>query len=492
MNIRLNKIGIVNDSNMLLNGLTIITGKNNSGKTTVGKTLYSLLDAVSNISAKSRRDRATYIINCLDEVVEELDFFRFLVRNYDFENQNIEQTNPSNYSSIVSLFEHDGWQNGSLNEIEEFAHNVQKDISTIDVESICKKEQVQFYLERVLEKRNDNASVTKIITEQLEKGNNILIELFEKLEKDPELVNYARESIDQTLNVEFSGQIQPASFNVESSSIEIYDNETCCFDVRIENNKVINNGNPVFFTTPYKKVFFVDDPFIIDTPEHAFGYYRWYGDFSETGSLLNTRSIISHNNKLKRILRSNRRPTILEQTMLDEATEKIKKKIDEIIPGTFEFSSKGDFYLKGETKLKISNMATGSKMFSIIKILLEKGELGKSTMLILDEPEAHLHPSWQNSFAEMIVLLVKELGVNILLTTHSSNFVLALDAFMRKYKIEDKTNFYKTDFVNDNTVDYICANDDINLIYEEFLHYLSEVKILRNECLRNSGDGYDV
>ena len=77
-------------------------------------------------------------------------------------------------------------------------------------------------------------------------------------------------------------------------------------------------------------------------------------------------------------------------------------------------------------------------------------------MLILDEPEAHLHPAWQNLFAEVIVLLVRELGVNILLTTHSSNFVLALDAYMRKYSIEEKTNFYQASRQREKRID--CLN----------------------------------
>jgi predicted ATPase len=130
-------------------------------------------------------------------------------------------------------------------------------------------------------------------------------------------------------------------------------------------------------------------------------------------------------------------------------------------------------------------------MFSIIKLLLEKGNLNDDTMLILDEPEAHLHPEWQNSFAEMIVLLVKELGVNILLTTHSSNFVLALDAYMRKYEIETLTNFYRTKFNESGLVDYECINDNINLIYQDFLQYLSEVKVLRNKYLKCIGDEND-
>ena len=62
MNIRLRNIGVIKDSTIKINGLTVITGQNNSGKTTVGKVLYSLVDAVDNIKAKSDNDRYEYAI----------------------------------------------------------------------------------------------------------------------------------------------------------------------------------------------------------------------------------------------------------------------------------------------------------------------------------------------------------------------------------------------------------------------------------------------
>ena len=76
MNIKLENIGIVKDSSIKLDGLTVITGNNNSGKTTVGKVIYSLIDAVSNLSSKSQKDRTIYINNVLSEVQETLEMFR--------------------------------------------------------------------------------------------------------------------------------------------------------------------------------------------------------------------------------------------------------------------------------------------------------------------------------------------------------------------------------------------------------------------------------
>jgi len=120
-------------------------------------------------------------------------------------------------------------------------------------------------------------------------------------------------------------------------------------------------------------------------------------------------------------------------------------------------------------------------MFSILKLLLAKGEIGEKTLLVLDEPEAHLHPKWQNAFAEVMVLLAKEVGCHILLTTHSPNFMLALEANMRKHEVEELCNFYQTKHLPDSAfVEYVNTNDALEYIYDDFVTYLSEMKMLRD------------
>ena len=83
MNIRLRNIGVIKDSTIKINGLTVITGQNNSGKTTVGKVLYSLVDAVDNIKAKSDNDRYEYAIKNIQKTNEMLPTY-FMLRN-DYE-----------------------------------------------------------------------------------------------------------------------------------------------------------------------------------------------------------------------------------------------------------------------------------------------------------------------------------------------------------------------------------------------------------------------
>lgn len=484
MQIKLQNVGIVKDSSITIDGLTVITGKNNSGKTTVGKTLYALLDSVSNIQQKERNDKYNYILHQIGKVENTLEILRFLRTPVLEDKLDFLSEHPTLLTLLMRDYRHDL----PPSRIEQFAHDLVDDLSSFDVsvfEEIEGLREYQRYF-RIRGKNQENASLVNIFNAQREQAISILLKMFDDIAKDPELIVYARESINQTLRVEFANQIQPVKCPDAVSKIEISDEESIYFSFSVINNNVVNDGSPAFISSPYKKVYLIDDPFILDDM-YSRRLYRGV-DLDDTDTIFNPNRVFPHNYKLKVALRSQKSLSVFEQTVLSDSLKEINEQLDRIIPGTFEFSSDGDYYVKNGSKLKISNLATGSKMFSIVKLLLDKGEIDNTTMLILDEPEAHLHPMWQNSFAEIIVLLVKKLGVNILLTTHSPNFMLALDAYMRKYDIADQTNFYQTDALEDDFVQYHCVNDDMGKIYQDFLQYLSEVKMLRNSYLNNIGE----
>lgn len=486
MQIRLENIGIVKDSTIALDGLTVVTGKNNSGKTTVGKTLYALLDAVCNLQRKAKSDRRYYIRKQLENVESALDSFRYAYIRARRSDQTLEAFD--NYSALKAFLGRDYRREFSMDDIERFAHDLAAELADFDVEALEKNEErleLPRYQARALTKAGgESPSATSLLDAQRNSALVLLEQLFANLDKDIDLVDYARESINQTLRIEFADQIQPVKVATPYSKIELSDADATFFNITIADNQIVNDGAPVFFSSPYRRVYLIDDPFVLDD----ISSWRVFGRFEmpETETILNPNRIYSHNYKLRSVLRRETGLSVFEQTVLGDSLNRIKAQIDEIIPGTFEFSPDGEYYIQNGMKLKLSNLATGSKMLSIVKMLLEKGELDSSTMLILDEPEAHLHPQWQNSFAEIIVLLVKELGVKILLTTHSPNFMLALDANMRKYGMADKTNFYQTDVIADGFVQYHCVNDDMGKIYQDFLQYLSEAKMLRNLYLHNT------
>lgn len=49
--------------------------------------------------------------------------------------------------------------------------------------------------------------------------------------------------------------------------------------------------------------------------------------------------------------------------------------------------------------------------------------------------------------------------------------------------MQKKQIFYQTDSIENGFVQYTCVNDDMGKIYQDFLQYLSEVKMLRNSYI---------
>ena len=78
------------------------------------------------------------------------------------------------------------------------------------------------------------------------------------------------------------------------------------------------------------------------------------------------------------------------------------------------------------------NGATGLKSFSILQLLFREGYIGKKTLLIMDEPEAHLHPQWIIHFARFIVLLRKVTGCRFLISSHSTDMISAINTFQKR------------------------------------------------------------
>lgn len=472
MKIRLNNIGIVRDSTIKIDGLTVITGDNNSGKTTVGKALYSLLDAVTDIRLKNQRDRITFIIRILRRTRDSMEILRFIspaTRRKFF------QEYPAMEAFLFMRF----YGNDYVGmDYENFTKDLYKDL---------KKIQTNDFFAELLSKSHyvepdELENLQELSRAQIADAIIRLEQMFAELNKDETLFNYTRDCIDQTLQVEFSNQIQPIRKKVDESHIQIYDENISYFDICIKENRIEKNDNKYYSSSPFENVFFIDDPFVLDgsIPNNTnMEYVEAYDSFIDDSRF------DSHNTKLRTYLKKIEKISILEKSVIEEKYTTIAEKINAILPGGFVFSEKGDFYIDKGKKLRISNLATGSKMISILKILIGKGALNDKTMLILDEPEAHLHPSWQNLFAEMIAILVKELKVTVLLTTHSSNFMLALDAFMRKYELYEVSHFYQTKKTKSGFVDYECVDNNMDVIYQDFLKYFSEMKYLRSEYCKN-------
>ena len=120
-------------------------------------------------------------------------------------------------------------------------------------------------------------------------------------------------------------------------------------------------------------------------------------------------------------------------------------------------------------RIKLENVATGIKSFAYIERLLQNGRLTDSTILIIDEPEAHLHPQWIVEFARLLVLLNKKVGLKIMIASHDPDMVSAIRYVAEAEGVLSNTNFYIAEEKgNSQTYIYKDLGNDIEPIFLSF------------------------
>lgn len=97
-----------------------------------------------------------------------------------------------------------------------------------------------------------------------------------------------------------------------------------------------------------------------------------------------------------------------------------------------DFSEKKDIYVKAYYSEKIEKQAlefdfasSGSGFMQVLQILtaIYRYCPGNSRVVLLDEPDAHLHPNMQVALIESLRKVQNELGIQIILSTHSTAII---------------------------------------------------------------------
>lgn len=123
-----------------------------------------------------------------------------------------------------------------------------------------------------------------------------------------------------------------------------------------------------------------------------------------------------------------------------------------------------------DRELDLQDVSDGRKTFIMLLQLLSNNMLGEDDVLILDEPEIHLHPAWQLDLAQMLVELRREFHLTILVSTHSPYFLEALETYTGKQGLTDDTHYYM--MVRDENGS--CESVDITHRLEQAYRVLAE------------------
>jgi hypothetical protein len=132
---------------------------------------------------------------------------------------------------------------------------------------------------------------------------------------------------------------------------------------------------------------------------------------------------------------------------------KIYKSIRKLIGGYFRYEEgRGFLFIKAKKKFNMNIVATGIKLLGLIQLLIERNFLKKNTLLIIEEPEVHLHPTLRFSLMELLKELADK-GVYILISTHSPEIIAYTEYLVKSGKLpKENCSFLFLDFNEEKLV----------------------------------------
>jgi len=273
------------------------------------------------------------------------------------------------------------------------------------------------------------------------------------------------------LRAEFSMQLSNVNNKNEHSQITIsIRNKNITADI-VSNNTICVKSK----INLYEELIFIDDPFILDELRNRIF-------FRSAFNIVNTDEF-KHRNQLRIILSTEKSNTTnIEEISTTKKLEKIFEQFRQVFEGEM-LRQRGKWVYHSKLlkeDLDIQNISTGLKTFTIIKTLLMNGNLKENGVIVLDEPEIHLHPEWQLVLAEIIVLIQKEFNMHILLTTHSSYFLDAIETAALKHGTTAKCKYYLVeDKCGTSVVEDVTNNT--GKIYDKFIIPLQKMENIRDE-----------
>lgn len=143
--------------------------------------------------------------------------------------------------------------------------------------------------------------------------------------------------------------------------------------------------------------------------------------------------------------------------------------------------------------LKQNIVDTGIGMSQVLPIVVRAlKRCDEETLVIIEEPETHLHPAAHGNLASLIVESLKQGNKNYLIETHSLNFVLRLRRMIAEGSLKpEELGIYYVDFVEENNFSLVkeIAVDEFGRVNEwpegVFNETLAETVGIRTAQLEN-------
>lgn len=380
LKIQLKNIKAINNADIELADITVLAGVNASGKSTIAKYVHALLvanhkfDEFSNLFALHESGFDVL----LPPLVDILTVFR--------RNKSCEKA----IKSFVAIFKEMG-----------MLRPESVSVMIADMKSALRDEMVS---KRIAEDARILSNLNRVLKKEFKTFDDLL-NFFEMKEGDykrslKKIKDPSYKFPYYSLCLDLLAAEGRKVFVDKEASVKITDDGVMICDSKAS----VDVRHPLY--SPYRSIYIADPS--SSRPKRD-------GDWVEIGK---TSYRIAKDNEISLISREKQWKSILAKTWAGHFEEsKASNAHDE----GWVFVQKGV-----DHPIRFAECAEGIKSLSGLDFIDKLNLLDSGTLLIVDEPEVHLHPQWIVEYARMIISMVKEQHVRVLLTTHSPYLVRAL------------------------------------------------------------------
>lgn len=400
----------VKNAEIDIDGITVLAGENGSGKSTLSRFIYYMVKVLSEYELLIDKEAKQGLLQIVNRMERANLLFRNVSLNFPY-NDLIEYLHKNTLDSVVSKL---------MDIVEQFGLKINDILNSLDSQSVAKARLATLFSVDV----KDDAKLVDIASSIVDKLQKRIMTIQHEAEKKK------NERTTDTF-FELSSLV---SDNLDSGQVEIDFFEDGVSLIDDHHFSPLLNLNRVIYYKTYALLDYLDKPS---------DFHSYLEDAND------------------------------KMTDQEKMVARVIKGIlgGDVILSNDDFMPVKQLHFKREDGLDIplKQAATGLVSFSYLARLLENGYLREGTLLIIDEPEAHLHPKWIVEYAKILVMLQKYMKLKIVLSTHNPDMLAAIDAVARKQDVLDSTNFYFATPDKDNKYQYNYQKlDSIEEIFDSF------------------------
>lgn len=494
MKLSLKNIGPFKDTSLNISDVTIIAGINDTGKSYLNKILFSVMKML-----------------CINIESDLFENFLKLTKDVSLVLQKEIELNENSFSKILARRSKELQKEFELlyNELRELVillddKNVLNVSQKLEFSEINESELKQF-LKNYLTFLNQNQQKIESITAKIKyfserKIQNINVKYhinelsgilngitknFDKIKEEINLILKKEDSYIYSLisnnifNENFDNEsIKNKNYLLEESSLILSSSDSEIINILINNQ---NDGNKIKLNKDlniYDDITYIDDTFAIFNSTVISKELKRRNNLE---SLFFTRFLLKHDVSNIFKFKSCYFQTDFESKIQNEnenalneilLKDELKSKFQNYFSLNYKINKNNDSFINEKgASIKFFNSSKGLKIIESFNKLIDTNIFAKNSMLIIDEPEAFLHPEWQYFFIKWLLDISSSIkNFKLIISTHSP-YVIDIINSLSKRQFKDLNFSFNFLYKNDKSKDSYIKNEDFPQEINDALNY---------------------